>query len=310
MEALKFAFDTIIAGVLALPWIALVIALYLDANPGKWTDLKDLFDDRGNKLPAAAASILLFSVTYFLGAAVSRASANFFNDEHLPLSDRIRVAVYCNPDEAPFLKGTPAALHVSNPDTVAKDLTNACAQGGSSPLIQQIFHQQENALLPHGTDKTTPLDQLRSQISVLQGATFNSLVTLVLCVFGCGAKRAQVADFRFLPSVPPGSHRSPARWVQVAAAGAALLLCVFGIFGFAQHLLRRDWSRPPFMDFTTLLLGVTGGFALRGGSKSRPYFCWLLAAGFLVIIGFFGWWWSEVLYDQQVLHSARAIFTP
>ncbi len=286
MEALKFAFDTIIAGVLALPWIAIVIALYLDANPGIWTNLKELFDDRGNKLPAAAASVLLFSVTYFLGAAVSRASANFFNDEHLGrLSDRIRLAVYCDTAESPFVQGAMVALQASNRNTVAND------------------YQQENALLPHGTDKTTTLDQIRSQISVLQGATFNSLVTLVLCVFGWGASRA--------PCSPPGPYAPPARWAQVAVAVAALILCLFRGFGLIQHFRSgRVLRNPPFTAFTTLPLGVTGGFALHGGSKSRAYFCWFLAAGFLMIIGLFGWWWSEVLYDQQVLHSARASFTP
>lgn len=62
MDALKFAFDTTIVGVLALPWLAIVVFLYLATYEETAEPLKELFqgpDGKPGKLPAAAASVLL-----------------------------------------------------------------------------------------------------------------------------------------------------------------------------------------------------------------------------------------------------------
>lgn len=80
----------------------------------------------------------------------------------------------------------------------------------------------------------------------------------------------------------------------------------FWYYDFYRH--RYDLSQPILIEIITLLIVVTGVWALtKGETKSRPYECWLLNAGFLAIIGFIGWWWSEVLYDKQVLHSYVAL---
>ena len=58
------------------------------------------------KLPPAAAGVLLFSVAYLLGSAISRVSGDFFNDDDLRMpftEDHIRMAVYCGPAERMFL---------------------------------------------------------------------------------------------------------------------------------------------------------------------------------------------------------------
>jgi hypothetical protein len=150
--------------------------------------------------------------------------------------------------------------------------------------VHALFELQESALQQRGSDKTTVLDQLRSQSSVLRGAAFNGFVTFVLCLFGLGANR---------------TGRRPLWW----GAAAALI----GSAAFA--MFRHSWrvNDPPIMEFTLMIVGVTGGFALWHGAPPRRYGLWLLLSALLTGIAIFAWWWTEVLYDQLVLHSSFAL---
>jgi hypothetical protein len=65
MEALKLAFETVIVGVLALPWLALVLDLFFrpgDVDQGQvwslWSFLKDQISKLGPDTPPAVLSVL------------------------------------------------------------------------------------------------------------------------------------------------------------------------------------------------------------------------------------------------------------
>lgn len=109
MSALSIAFDIIIVGALALPWVLLIIHLFF--LPGEkaidtildWVRKKDL---------QAVAAVLLFAMTFTLGSAVSRMAQDFFNDDdlHVPrllrmamTEDRIVASVYCRTDQRHLL---------------------------------------------------------------------------------------------------------------------------------------------------------------------------------------------------------------
>ena len=108
MDALKLAFDTIIVGVLALPWLAIAIDLFLASKPGHGTRFVSWLQSHVTQLPTAAVGVVLFSMAYLLGAAVSRVAGDFLNDDDLVMpitEDRIRIAVYCDSAESTFLTG-------------------------------------------------------------------------------------------------------------------------------------------------------------------------------------------------------------
>jgi len=67
MEALKLAFETVIVGVLALPWLAFVLDMFFrPKNGGKrqgwslWSFLKGEVGKTGMAIPSPVASVLLF----------------------------------------------------------------------------------------------------------------------------------------------------------------------------------------------------------------------------------------------------------
>jgi hypothetical protein len=65
-----------------------------------------------------------------------------------------------------------------------------------------------------------------------------------------------------------------------------------------------EYSDPPLAEAVLVLLGV-GGLCLRLADDSPRLFrnvC--LMAAVLTLIGYGSWWWTEVLYDQQVIHSS------
>src|SRR5215831_10843363 len=105
MEALKIAFDAVVVGSLALPWVALCFYLFMgQANVSKtWHIVRDSYAH----IPPAIGAILLFVVAYLLGSAVSRVSGDFFDDEDLkvPITETaIRESVYCGQGELKLAK--------------------------------------------------------------------------------------------------------------------------------------------------------------------------------------------------------------
>jgi hypothetical protein len=288
MDALKLAFDTIIVGVLALPWLAIVIDLFLASKPGQEKQFLSLLQS-GSQVPPAAAGVVLFSVAYLLGAALSRVSGDFFNDDDLLqfTEDRIRTMVYCGPAERMFLTGSFSDFgpHVGPQFSAA-----ACSSGADPAPVLALFHLQESALQQRGSDKTTVLDQLHSQISVLRGAALNGFVTMVLCLFGLGANRTK---------------RHLLWW---GVAGVAVALVGLGWFALIfRHKVRVFLNDPPIMEVALIVLGVAGGIALWKGAPPRRYGLWLVLSSLPTGIVFFAWWWTEVLYDQLVLHSSFAL---
>jgi hypothetical protein len=95
MDALKFAFEILTVGVLALPWIAILIRM-LSPNEEK-TALRSLLSVVPDQARNAVAVALTIAVGYLAGSAVSRVSRNFFNDElwgTAPTEEQIRSGVY------------------------------------------------------------------------------------------------------------------------------------------------------------------------------------------------------------------------
>src|ERR1700730_10458946 len=80
MGAFSIAFDIIVVGALALPWVFLVIHLFFSHNE---STLKNLFDWVKEQQQPALAGVLLFAMAFPLGSVVSRVAQDFFDDDDL-----------------------------------------------------------------------------------------------------------------------------------------------------------------------------------------------------------------------------------
>jgi hypothetical protein len=161
MDALKFAFEILIVGALALPWLAVLIRIFSSGPAsGKPKDGLQFFLSAvpEQAQPAVAAAVIV-AIGYLLGSAVTRVSRNFFNEDlfnedkqlfHLPTEDQIRDAVY----REEYCEGRLLSL--------GKLPYNDPAVGGGSwllckktnteqefnELVQRFFRQQDARLIP------------------------------------------------------------------------------------------------------------------------------------------------------------------
>jgi hypothetical protein len=330
MEAFGSAFDIIIVGALALPWVLLVIHLFFSANE---SSLEKLIGWVKSQDQPAVVGVLLFAMAYPMGSAVSRIAQDFFDDDdlhlHIPISGHerwirlpmetetsIRTDVYCDVQQQ-IQKLPPSANFTLNNGTavVAKESTSQCPDAQAQPtvktgemwkakqllddLAERVFRFQEAAVLLQGTDDTERPRQFHDQIVVLRGAAFDGMIAFALCLFWWSAE-----------------FHSKLRWAS------PLFLSLLGINALYNHLTERSAADPPYMEFTLLVLAAAGWYVLWmrkpeaksapaakqvAHAKGVPRGAYLILAAFLSSTAFLGWWATQVLYDQQVFYSYQAL---
>ena len=316
MDSLKFAFDTLVVGALALPWLWLFMRIFFQrGSSGK--DIKlPLIGALPDTTRQAVAGVLILALGYFLGAAVSRISSNFFDDDdilhRMATQTSIRRGVYlheyCDAHSVLVATKLPAEL-VDMPGGQAA----FCKKEGEQleQLMAEFFSLQEGKLLLEGEEKLGRLREFHDQIEILRGAPFNGAILFTLSWFGlCALYRARL---------PAGRLRIPLKCAAYAPAVACLLL---GLWHMREHFSRLNepprnpvvdvtpttnpyegHRDPPLAEAVLVLLGV-GGLCLRlTDDNPRLFRNICLMAGVLTLIAYGSWWWTEVLYDQQVIHS-------
>jgi hypothetical protein len=289
MGALSIAFDITIVGALALSWVLLTVDLFF---LNKEQRLRDALKSAAKDVQSPVLGVLLFAIAFFLGSAVSRIAQDFFNDDdiwvqlHLPghfvTEDNIRTNTYCDAEAI-------VELSLLNAPVTKEQFHNLCVEYAAKPTgvttprvdIQDLFHVQESAVLLEGGDKIERLRQYHDQVMVLRGAAFNGVVAFALCVFGWSAK-----------------HGRTVGWV------APLLLLIAAVIALMSHVGNRQLE-PPFMETTLFVLAGAGVYILWQGAR-RNYGAAVLFSFLITLMAFFGWWWTEALYDQQVIYSFYA----
>jgi hypothetical protein len=337
MEWLKFAFDTMIIGALALPWLWLFMRIFFQRGTSKQDHLKfPLISGVSDSTWQTVTGVLIIAMGYFLGSAVSRISSDFFDDREilhrLPTQSSIRLGVYLHeycdahsvlvalklPAELPKLPGGGAAF---------------CEAEKRNLLVAELFRLQEGKLLLVGEEKLGRLHELHDQIEILRGATLNGAILFTLSWFGlCALYRAGLNNAKGDNKISAGKMRFLLKCVSYTPAVAFLLL---GVWEMRQHFMRlhepsptvsvetikpaidksapanpyatsnpyEGHGDPPLAEALIVLLGV-GGLCVRLTDDSPRLFrnvC--LMAAVLTLIGYGSWWWTEVLYDQHVIHS-------
>jgi hypothetical protein len=320
MGALGIAFDTIIVGALALPWVLLVLHLFFSDTESSIKNILGWVKDQNQP---AVAGVLLFAMAYPLGSAVSRIAQDFFDDGdlHVQISrylfqvgvteTSIRTDVYCQtlqrgvvaqkPGESSNDKREHFRENDSNCEFTARWIVPKTHDwiSDQQTLANDMFHVQEAALLLKGTDATERVRLFHDQIMVLRGAAFDGLLAFSLGLFWWSAR-----------------FRSRLRWAVL------LLYLVPGAVATINHFRERAASDPPYMEFTLLALAAAGwcvlwqrrvksnGAAEEPGSQTprvEARAVYLVLALFLTAAAFLGWWATQVLYDQQVIYSYKAL---
>lgn len=333
MGTFGIAFDTIVVGALALPWMFLVIHLFFPQNE---TRISGILDWVNKQNQPAVAGVLLFAMAYPLGSVVSRIAQDCFDDDDLYVEvgsrhlfrlgvtmsgTRILTQVYCQEKKRRLisqtlidaLTGQPQLSDPNAPDQ-ANDLDKAndvACQYRESWLIPHthehisraeglaldIFHVQEGSLLLQGTDKNERIRQYHDERMVLRGAAFDGMVAFSLCLFWWSAERRSKLKY----AVP-------------------LLYLIPGVIALRNHLRSgREASNPPLLEFTLLVLALAGWYLVwqrRSNGKIAPgepagqnskgniRTSYLVLSLLLTITAFLGWQATEVLYDQQVIYSS------
>ncbi|MFZ0746866.1 MAG: hypothetical protein WAM85_20850 [Terracidiphilus sp.] len=297
-EALKFAFEILVVGALALPWL-MVLHRMFPGDPASGIHFDMSFVPKSAQTAVIAAVVIAFG--YLLGSVISRISRDIFNDElfgKLPTENRIRETVYrqeyCTEHvmlnlTLPF-KPNPAFLHTFGfcPGTIPSD-TPARFQA----RVLDLFRLQEGALLLQGQDKVERLKQYFDQINILRGAALNGLILFTLCLFGsCGTLRARWA------------HRPVMKALTFLPAGA---IAAYGLYSLiVNHVMDSSgsiYSDPPLAETVLLLLGAGGMLVVSKAKEAASYFRTCVVAAILTIMSFGAWWWTEIMYDIQIIHS-------
>ncbi len=330
MGALTIAFDTILVGALALPWVVLLIHLFCFEGENRVGSFLNWLKKQEQP---AAVGVLLFAMAYTMGSAVTRVAQDFFNDGDLRLQlgrrllhesvteDRILTRVYCSSYDNHLLQaeGNPTLAEKIKEFQAQRSRCSLPLGGLSSHKYEQqddtfietvadIFGLQENALMEKGGDYTARLRQIHDQVMVLRGAAFNGVIGFSLCVFALGAA---------LRREKPGS------WLSLVVIPVPALVFAVAVIALNNHYQEHLPADPPYMEFTLLLLSLVGAWlvwkrpsplspARLQGLRDRGTKCswqkeqWaklVLLSAILTLAAFLGWWSSEVIYGEQVIYS-------
>jgi len=296
MAALSIAFDIIIVGALALPWVLLVIHLFFSTTVSRVSSL--LHWVAKQKQPAVAG-VLLFAMTYSLGSVVSRIAQDFFDDDDLHIhafhrlfrvgvtESSIRTNVFCN-----AFKGTKTPKPSEQPEGEAGQTrkTNAVP---SDPTADKHQKFQENDPKceytgrwvirtvqpfthdPIIVDKTNPqritAEWINQQEDLAVGIFLEHEAAVLLQGTDATERIRQYHDqimvlrgaaFSGLIAFSLYLFWWSAQSLPGLGWAASLFYALLGFIALSHHLSVTPVSDPPYMEFTLLVLAAAGWYIL------------------------------------------------
>ena len=269
-------------------------------NPGESTLMDEylpLFEDRGQFREPKGSSKL---------------------DEHLPLFD--------DPDGSRSRKE--AALRTKQTGLHEKYRTAFCSRGNMdqppatmlSQHIRNMFLLQESEILLLGQDKVDRLKQYYDQITVLRGAAFNGCMLSVVCLFGCcgnwKVRLEKVHWLKWFAFLPPGFlllwgiHSLTGHFTKVTSHEPGLGV-THNLFRWKLFVPATFYYDPPMAETVLILLGGLGLFVVgRAAQTATAYLRTCVVAALVTSICYGSWWWTEVMYDDQLVHSQIEFLHP
>jgi hypothetical protein len=296
MEVLKMAFETVIIGLFALPWLWVMVDL---VNPHLFHSsfFSHAIAIIPKELRSPAIGLALFSIVYLLGSMTTPVSIEFLNDrdllgEFLPTEKNIETAAYHSVVSRNDSRG-------SVPVSVGYWET----PNSSDELIHTEFQHDESKLLLQGTDQCARLNRTHEQLTVLQGATFSAFALTVICGFAWCAqfsKRPDEIGWKVF------------RWQLLRRSIAFVVACglmLFGVRGLLKDRVALAGGNMPIAELVLFGLGSLGLYVLIGGARSR-----LKCHGFCCVVGcwltmlcYTGYGCTQRSYDQEVFSTYQAL---
>jgi hypothetical protein len=299
MEAFKLAFETVLVGALALPWLALMMVL---VNPNISRTIGCLTKVVPKECTPALAGVVAFSLAYLLGSAVSPVAREFLNDIDvigIPTEEKIQTRIMEGPEGGQVLSSG-----VSKRGNLAI-LRDTWEQKRSILATNATFRQQETTILLHGAEASERINRLHERLTVLTGATFSGFVLVLLCVFAwCGSYRGQAQT--------AGLHSSlRLRAVRFATYLPCLATILWGVVALLGDWNKHDIDDPPIMELVLLILGFFGLCITARKTVALPALrSGVLFASFLTILSCGGYLCTEPSYVHEVLDSYAAMTSP
>jgi hypothetical protein len=295
MAALSIAFDIIIVGALALPWVLLVIHLFFSDD--EHTLKKHLEWVKDQKEPALAG-VLLFAMTYSLGSVVSRIAQDFFDDDDLHIhalhhlfrvgvtESSIRTNVFCNAFKdtgTSKLTQPPAGKRDQSktPDPATSDSTTQkhekfkdnnpdCKYTGRW-IVQTYDPDTHELISAPGTGERITANWINKQQDLARDI-FGVKEAAVLLQGTDPTER--IRQFHDQIMVLRGAAFSGLVafsfclfwWSAQSLPGlgwaASLFYALLGTIALSHHLSETPVTDPPYMEFTWLVLAAAGCYIL------------------------------------------------
>jgi hypothetical protein len=349
MGALSIAFDIIIVGALALPWVLLVIHFFFSTNVSRVSSLVRLVNKQNQP---AVAGVLLFAMTYSLGSAVSRIAQDFLDDDDLHVhafhylfrvgvtESSIRTNVFCNAfkDTETSTPGEPASGKPEPSKTSTPERTDPtaakhekfkknnqdCTYTGRW-IIQTYDPVAHQRLI--GDANTDPADWINGQ-EVLAGDIFRYQEAAVLLLGTDPTER--VRQFHDQIMVLRGAAFNGLIafslclfwWSAQSHPGvgwaASLFYALLGLNASYHHFSVTPLIDPPYMEFTWLALAAAGCYILSGhppkgkrGHEKRgvPSGRKPIPFGYLLLAAFLTTAASLGWWATQVLYDQQVIYS-
>jgi hypothetical protein len=214
MEALKFAFETTIVGLLALPWLALTLTFFLSRSQIQITKPKQEDNLLSKLFEPTGLSIAVLTLAYFMGSAILPISTQLLDDQDMPIR-KIR-EIRADLDDAHIgwfgaesslnAGNTPLSYAVAQFRKFCQEPTPVSSQPEQAlPLEKRLishkwwrstdyqwkcwekatdlFLIQQQLVLQERTEMSDRISRLYEQVIVLRGAVLNAFIFVSLSWF-------------------------------------------------------------------------------------------------------------------------------
>ncbi len=302
MGAFTIAFDTTIVGALALPWVLLLLHLFLFEDEDGLLARLQKQNWGNNQGLAAVAGVLLFAMSYTLGSAVSRIAQDFFNDDDLRIprllrmamtEDRIIASVYCDTDHNLLsAAGNPLLAakidrfqclksNCSKPDQpgAPSNASRGSAESNVSPLgpaeglCQRIMSGSGRYLYDENRGKESQLIKAARDIFGLQEnwlllkgeddtLRLRQLHDQIMVLRGTTFNGLLALTFCLFAWGARLRREKPRSVWRWLLALIPAALLFLAADAFYHHVQERSLGEPPYMEFSLFVLGFVGALLL------------------------------------------------
>ena len=301
MDAIKLAFETVIVGLFALPWLWVMIDL-LNPNVFHFSGIRRLAAYISVELRTPAIGITLFSLVYLLGSMITPVAHEFFNDpdmlgKFLPTDEKIQAYNFKQVGATTASdRNLPAKFELMN----SRDANAAAADPDS---VSDKFEREESAVLLRGPDSCERLNRLHEQLTVLRGAAFSAFALMVLCGFAwCGRYSVEGVVAGEKPALRQQLRCS----IALVVSSAFIFLAGRSLVADLHSLESGD------MPIAEIVLLVLGGFRLyvaicRARSRLKFHGVMFVFAFCFTLLCYTGYGCTERSYDQELFYTYQAL---